>query len=164
MASSDSVSLELRTWTGSAVPASASAAPGGVLALDYEIGEFDATTWRPRPVDATQPAEHHRRLAPDGFHYALRHLVTSFDPDMGRVRLASCRRGSGAMGELVADETHDLVVNVYTSDEIVVALSEAGFVDIRIVGGYHGGEPTADDQFHVFLATAPYTGAHMIAP
>ncbi len=128
--------------------------PGGVLALDYEIGEFDATTWRPRPVDATQPADHHRRLAPDGFHYALRHLVTSFDPDMGRVT-RQLHAWQWRDGELVAHETHDLVVNVYTSDEIVVALSEAGFVDIRIVGGYHGGEPTADDQFHVFLATAP---------
>lgn len=133
---------------------------GGVVALDYEIGEigkidnFDAARWRPRPVNDTPPAEDHRRLGPDGCHYALRGLVTSFDPGAARLT-RQVQAWQWQDGELIAHETHDIVINIYTSDEIVVALSEAGFVDIDIVGGYHGGEPSDSDQFHVFIATAP---------
>lgn len=57
--------------------------------------------------------------------------------------------------ELVAHEAHDLVVNVYSSDEIVALLAAAGFADVHVLGGYHGGAPSELDGFHVFVATAP---------
>ena len=53
--------------------------------------------------------------------------------------------------ELVAHETHALVANVYSSNEIVSLL---GFTDVRVLGSYHGGAPTELDGFHVFVATA----------
>ena len=57
--------------------------------------------------------------------------------------------------ELVAHETHTLVVNIYSPDEIVALLMQAGFVDVRVVGGYHGGAPNGSEQFLVYVATAP---------
>jgi len=62
--------------------------------------------------------------------------------------MAMARRPS----HLVVHETLRLVVNVYTSDEIVMLLSSAGFTDIRVRGGYHGGPSTRHDTFHVFVA------------
>lgn len=131
--------------------------PGGVLALDYEVGEFDDERWRgwsARPADEAPPADSTRRLGPDGFHYALRHRVVSVDPvDRSLTRELQAWQWRG--DELVAHETHTLVINVYASDEIVALLDEVGFVDVRVLGGYHGGAPTELDGFHVFVATAP---------
>ena len=56
--------------------------PGGVLALDYQVGEFDDdrwSRWQPRPADEAPPPSQTRRLAPDGFHYALRHRLVAVD-------------------------------------------------------------------------------------
>jgi hypothetical protein len=58
-------------------------------------------------------------------------------------------------GELVAHETRRLVANLYTSAEIVALLGEIGFDDVRVVGGYHGGEPTGSERFLVYLAHRP---------
>ena len=55
--------------------------------------------------------------------------------------------------ELVAHETHALVANVYSSDEIVSLLGTVGFTDVSVLGGYHDGAPTELDRFHVFVAT-----------
>ena len=61
-----------------------------------------------------------------------------------------------ARGELIAHETHELVENLYSEGE-VVALLDRGFVDIEVVGGYHGGPPNGDEQFLVYVATRPTT-------
>lgn len=131
--------------------------PGGVLALDYEVEEFDADrwrAWRPRPADATPPPAQTRRLGPDGFHYALRHRIVEVDLHQCRlVRELQAWQWRG--DELVAHEAHDLVVNVYTSTEIVALFGATGFTDVRVLGGYHGGPPAELDEFHVFVATAP---------
>ena len=128
--------------------------PGGVLALDYEIGEFDLerwSGWRARPADDTPPGQEQRRLGADGFYYALRHRVTAVDLEAGCVtRELQAWQWQGS--DLVCRETHALVANVYSSAEIVAMLANAGFVDVRVVGGYHGGEPTSSDEFLVFLA------------
>ncbi len=58
-------------------------------------------------------------------------------------------------GELVAHETHALTANVYTPREVVDALREAGAEDVEVVGGYHGGEPTGDEKFLVYLTRRP---------
>jgi SAM-dependent methyltransferase len=131
--------------------------PGGVLALDYEVGEFDLDRWqrfRAKPVNENAPLESERQLAPDGFHYALRHRVVSIDlADRSLTREMQAWQWLG--DELVAHETHGLVYNVYSTDEIVALLSSVGFEDVRVLGGYHGGAPTEHDKFHVFVATAP---------
>jgi SAM-dependent methyltransferase len=131
--------------------------PGGALALDYEVGEFDDDRWRRwrlRPADESPPPSHARRLAPDGFHYALRHRILGVDMSERAVtRELQAWKWDG--DELVAHEAHTLVANVYSSDEIVALLASVGFADVRVLGGYHGGAPTELDAFHVFIATAP---------
>ena len=132
-------------------------APSGLLALDSEVGEFDDPQWRswqPGPEDQSVPAEDERRLGRDGFEYALRHHITSLDLD-GGVVIRELEAWQWRDGELVAHERHGLVANLYTSDEIVGMLDAAGFIDVRVIGGYHGGEPTGDEEFLVYLATAP---------
>ncbi len=131
--------------------------PGGALALDYEVGEFDDDRWRrwrPRPADESPPPSHARRLAPDGFCYSLRHRILGVDMSERAVtRELQAWQWEG--DELVAHEAHTLVANVYSSDEIVASLASVGFADVRVLGGYHGGAPTELDAFHVFVATAP---------
>ena len=129
--------------------------PGGVLALDYEVYEFDDDRWRrwqPRPADETPPASQDRRLGPDGFHYALRHRVAAVDLAERSVT-REMQAWQWKRDELVAHESHALVANVYSSDEIVSLLGTVGFTDVRVLGGYHGGAPAELDRFHVFVAT-----------
>jgi SAM-dependent methyltransferase len=130
--------------------------PGGLLALDYEVGEFDTErwdTWRARPVRLDPPAPDKRHIAPDGTAHALRARVTAVDVDTRRVeREIEAWQWDG--DQLLRHETHRLVVNVYVRDEIVAALGEAGFHDVEVVGGYHGGPPRGDERFLVYLARA----------
>lgn len=129
--------------------------PGGVLALDYEVYEFDDDRWRrwqPRPADETPPASQDRRLGPDGFHYALRHRIVAVDVAERSVT-REMQAWQWQSDELVGHESHALVANVYSSDEIVSLLGSVGFTDVRVLGGYHGGAPTELDRFHVFVAT-----------
>jgi hypothetical protein len=95
-----------------------------------------------------------RRLGPDGFHYAQRPRIAAVDlAERSLTREMQAWQWHG--DELVAHETHDLVENVYSSDEIVALLVEVGFADVHVLGGYHGGAPTELDGFPVFVATAP---------
>ena len=55
----------------------------------------------------------------------------------------------------MAYETHELSVNLYVPEEIVGALRAAGFADVDVVGGYHGGPPTSDERFLVYVARRP---------
>ncbi len=66
-----------------------------------------------------------------------------------------CSCGSGRAGELVAHETRSVVINLYTADELVASLASAGFVDLDVVGGYHGGEPDGSERFLVYIARRP---------
>lgn len=131
--------------------------PGGVLALDYEVGEFDDDRWRrwrPSPADETPPPAEARRLGPDGFHYALRHRITAVNVDERSIT-RELQAWQWHCDELVAHETHALVANVYSSNEIVSLLASVGFNDVHVLGGYHGGAPTNLDRFHVFIANVP---------
>ncbi|MFN0089235.1 MAG: class I SAM-dependent methyltransferase [Acidimicrobiales bacterium] len=129
--------------------------PGGVLALDYEVNELRPDQWRScGPGQRTR----RRRNPPNGASartasYAIRHRITELDADESRMHreLAVWQwRGD----ELVANESHALVVNVYSREQIVAALGEAGFGEIRVTGGYHGGEPTEHDRLLVYRAVA----------
>ena len=129
--------------------------PGGVLALDYQVYEFDDDRWRrwrPRPADETPPPSEARRLGPDGFHYALRERVAAVDV-AERSMTRELQAWQWQRGELVAHETHVLVSNLYSSNQIVKLLGSVDFTDVRVLGDYHGGAPTELDGFHVFIAT-----------
>lgn len=55
-------------------------------------------------------------------------------------------------GELIAHETRPLLETIDTRDEIISMLAAAGFADVTVVGGYHGGPPTGDEEFLVYVA------------
>ena len=131
--------------------------PGGSLTLDYEVTEFDpdrARDWRPTPPDTTPPPQSERRRAPDGFHYALRHRVASMDLEPASIT-REMQAWQWRYDGLVAHETWSIVINPYSREQIVGALAAAGFDAVTVVGGYHGLEPTGDERFLVYRATAP---------
>jgi SAM-dependent methyltransferase len=131
--------------------------PGGTLLLDYERGEFDAAAmagWTPQPADDTPPAPEQWRRGPDGDDYALRVRITSVAADRRSVEreMTAWQWHDGA---LVRTESYRLLVNLYTPDDIVALLGQAGFVDVQVTGGYHGGPPRGDERFLVYTAIAP---------
>lgn len=131
--------------------------PGGVLALDFQVAEFDDDRWRrwkPRPADDRPPPSQARRLGPDGFQYAPRHRITGVEP-AERCVTRELQAWQWQNDELIAHESHSLVANFYSSDEIVTLLTTVGFTDVRVQGGYHGGAPNDLDGFHVFIAAVP---------
>ena len=131
--------------------------PGGRLAIDYEVENLDEQ-W-PRPTgssapDAGPPPPSERRLGSDGFEYALRHRVIEVDR-ASRSMVRELEAWQWQAGALVGHEAYRLLINVWTPAAIVGALAEAGFEDIHVVGGYHGGEPTGHERFLVYLARHP---------
>ena len=125
--------------------------------LDYEVADADAPgpqVSRVDAVDATPPGPDQRRLAEDGFSYALRHRILDIDPTT-RSMVRQLEAWRWRDDELVGHEAHQLVINVWRTREITAALGEAGFQDVQVVGGYHGGEPTGDERFVVFVARRP---------
>jgi SAM-dependent methyltransferase len=131
--------------------------PGGLLAIDLEVGEFQVERWREfreRAADRSEPPVEDRRRGPDGCDYALRVRVVSLDVET-RSSVREIQAWQWRDGALSAHETHRLVANLWEPDELVAALGDAGFVDVRVVGGYHGGRPTGDERFLVHLATHP---------
>ena len=131
--------------------------PGGVLALDSEVGEFDDEqwrTWQRRERDEAPPGPEDRELAPDGFEYALRHRVLELDLAAGRA-VREMQAWQWRDSNLVAYETHELVENLYSRADVEALLAGAGFVAIEVVGGYHGGPPTGEEEFLVYVARRP---------
>ena len=55
----------------------------------------------------------------------------------------------------MAYETHELVENLYSRADVEALLAGAGFVAIEVVGGYHGGPPTGEEEFLVYVARRP---------
>ena len=133
--------------------------PGGVVVLDSEVGEFDDERWRswqPRGRDEAPPGPEDRDLAPDGYEYALRHRVLDLDLAAGGV-VREMQAWRWREGKRSPETPHELVENLYSEREVVALLDRAGFVDIEVVGGYHGGPPNGDEQFLVYVATRPTT-------
>ena len=131
--------------------------PGGVLALDYEVEDFDSERWRSwhaRQTDPSPPEPQDRRVGVDGFEYGLRHRVAAVDINARRVT-HELQAWQWRDGDLVAHETRCLVANMYSSAEIVAVLGEVGFDDVCVVGGYHGDEPTGSERFLVYVSHRP---------
>jgi SAM-dependent methyltransferase len=129
--------------------------PGGRLALDYEVENVAVERWRVSPPGPSQPpAPDRRRRAPDGCDYALAHRVVDIDRP-GRAMIRELDAWQWREDQLVAHETHRLVCNVWSRDEIVAALEAVGFGEIKVVGGYHGGAPRGDERFLAYVARRP---------
>lgn len=123
--------------------------PGGLLALDAEAGWRFGDAEPGRAWPAEPPVE--RRRGADGAEYALRSRLVGVDQAGLRTQLA-LRAWMWRDGELVAEEEHLLTEAFYERDELVALLGDAGFVDVEVRGGYHGGPPAPEDEMIVLLA------------
>ncbi len=133
--------------------------PGGLLILDNEVPY--AQSWWPRwpkgeraDLPRDWPERGDRRTGADGTQYELRSRLVALDPLAQTVTLAlrASMRRPGA--EPVKDE-HTLTMTEYFTHEVALMLAAAGFVDVELRAGYEDREPTADDDFVVFLARKP---------
>ena len=131
--------------------------PGGTLVLDNEAPYADAGEWRywladerrALPEARRPPGE--RRVASDGSELALRARTLDVDPLEQSVTY-EMHAYQWRNGELVAEESHPLTVNLYFRNELVLMLERAGFADVSVRGGYDGGPPTAEHRFLVYVA------------
>ena len=62
------------------------------------------------------------------------------------------REPTPALGRMPTEE-HRLSMRMYFRDELLLLLERAGFEPVRVEAGYTGAEPTADDDFLVFIAS-----------
>jgi SAM-dependent methyltransferase len=131
--------------------------PGGTLLLDNEVPYANTRNWGlwtaegrkelPRPWP--EPGE--RRIGSDGAEYELRSRVVDVDPlaQLVTIEIRALMWNDGVLG---ADEQHTLKMSLYFKDEIVLMLGSAGFVDVQVRGAYRDEEPSAADEFVVFVA------------
>ena len=131
--------------------------PGGTLVLDNEVPYAQSYVWRywlkedrkelPRPWGDRSD----RRTAADGTELELRSRIVEVDSLAQRVTL-EIRAGMLQDGELIAEEEHVIKMTNYFTHETRLMLEQAGFTDVEIRAGYTDAEPTADDDFVVFIA------------
>jgi len=134
--------------------------PGGTLVLDNEVPYAGAHWWQYWPKEKRQELprpwrdEGERRIGADGTEYELLSRIAGVDALAQRVTLemrAFMRRG----GELVAEEDYVLPMTMYFTRELELMLERTGFVDIEVRAALSDREPTADDDFVVFIARKP---------
>ena len=130
--------------------------PGGTLLLDNQVPYSNTNQW-PRwtkPGRDELPSDW-LPASPSGAPPRTgastrcrgRCLVDPLDQSTQLVLRAQKRAG----GEVVAEE-HRLSLRFYFRDELLLMLERAGFDSVRVEAGYTGAEPTADDDFLVYIA------------
>lgn len=131
--------------------------PGGTLLLDIEAPYADRRQWqywlkdeRENLPEVAQPPRERRR-APDGAEYALRSRVLALDPLAQHVTL-SIHAERWRDDALEAEEDRRLDIGLYFPHEVLLMLELAGFRDVVVHGEHTEREPTADDEFLVFVA------------
>ena len=133
--------------------------PAGTLVLDNEV-PYANWWWRywrkderaelPRPWRD----EGDRRALADGTELELRSRLVELDPLEQRVTL-DIRVFHWAGEELLEEEEHGIAMTMYFTDELVLMLQRAGFVDVEVHGALTDRPPTADDDFVAFIAKKP---------
>jgi SAM-dependent methyltransferase len=132
--------------------------PGGTLLVDVEVPYADGEVWRYWRKDARaslpQDAGGSKSLqrASDGSELGLRSRVVDFDPLEQRLTY-EMRAEQWRNGTLEWKEEHALTINLYFKNELLALLLLAGFEDVVVQGDHNDAEPTAEDDFLVFVAT-----------
>lgn len=132
--------------------------PGGTLLMDNEVPYDNVHQWRTWVKEVRDrlplpwPESGTRRQTEDGTEYELRSRTTAVDP-LDQTIWMEMRAEKRRDGDLVAAEEHAISMRVYFSDELVLMLERAGFEDVFVRGEYNDEEPTADDEFLVYIAT-----------
>lgn len=136
--------------------------PGGALVfslwLPYEgHDEKSWARWLPSgraDVSRPWPESGERRRTADGDEIELINRPGDLDPLLQRRTLeirARLWRGS----DLVAEEEHVLLENLYFLPEILLMLEAAGFGPVEVEAGYTGRPATKDDGLLVVVAHSP---------
>src|SRR5438132_990152 len=131
--------------------------PGGTLLVDIEVPYADAELWRywrqeerqALPEAASRPGS--LRPASDGTELGLRSRVVELDPLAQRVTY-EMHAEQWRDGTLEAEEDHMLTIGLYFRNELLLMLEAAGFSNVVVQGDHNDAEPTADDDFLVFVA------------
>ena len=131
--------------------------PGGTLVLDNEVPYADAFLWRHwtrserEELPRSWGEQVDRRPASDGTELGLQSRLVALDP-LGQRATMEIRAYQWRHGELERQEEHTLELGLYFTDELTLMLERAGFEDVVVQGGHEDREPTADDDFVVFVA------------
>jgi SAM-dependent methyltransferase len=129
--------------------------PGGTLLLDNQVPYSSSSQWpywladerKSLPTEALEQ----RKRAPDGAEYALETRIVELDPLAQRVTLGMHAELRGD-GILLSEEDHQLTINLYFRNELLLMLERAGFTDVVVHGEHTEREATSDDEFIVFVA------------
>jgi SAM-dependent methyltransferase len=132
--------------------------PGGTLILDHYPPKGTAKTKasaarRKQFFEHEWPEKGDRRRAGDGSELDLRVRLRDFDSK----RRAATRETSirhFVDGREVAEETHSIIINLYSKEEIETALDIAGFRNLRVTGELLSRPALPTDDRIVFYATA----------
>jgi SAM-dependent methyltransferase len=137
--------------------------PGGTLVFDNENPYSSGYPWRswskekrvelPQPQRPLDQAE--RRRASDGGEYALESRLLDLDP-LEQFATYEMRAGMWRNGQLVHEEEHELRINFYFKNELLLLLERAGFTETVVQGEHLEDPPTRDSDFVAFIATKSY--------
>ena len=131
--------------------------PGGTLVFDVGVPYADASQWNywekdeRRSLPEALPPPGARRRASDGTELGLRARVVDLDPLEQRVTMGM-HAEQWRDGELELEEEHQLHINLYFRNELLLMLERAGFTAVRVHGEHTEREATSDDAFLVFVA------------
>jgi SAM-dependent methyltransferase len=131
--------------------------PGGTLLLDNEVPYANARLWRRWTKEERDqlpgpwPESGTRKRTDDGTEYELKTRTAAVDP-LDQTAWLEMRAEKWRDGRLVAAEEHLLSMRAYFRDELLLMLDLAGFGDVVVRGDYTDAEPTADNEFLVYIA------------
>jgi len=131
--------------------------PGGLLVMDNEVPYADRRQWRYWPMEEhgalpePWPPPGERRRAADGTEFEVRSRIIELDP-LTQHSTWEMHAQMWRDGELVAEDEHTLRMTLYFTNEVVLMLERAGFVDIALHGGHTDAPPTSEHEFVVFVA------------
>jgi SAM-dependent methyltransferase len=137
-------------------------APGGAFLFSHELpyaaeGQARWPRWLPgnrADIRNDYPAEAERRATGDGDEIELLDRLANFDPLLQKLTFGIKAR-LWRDGSVVAQEEHQLDMNLYFAQELMLMLDDAGFRDTLIEGDYTGIPATPDDGNVIFVARRP---------
>jgi SAM-dependent methyltransferase len=133
--------------------------PGGTLVLDNGVPYANEHLWQRwtkegrRGLPEAWPPQGERKRAADGSEYELRGRTLDADPlEQTLVLELRVEKWSAAASRETEEQT--LTMRMYFREELLLMLERAGFASVDVRGDHNDEEPTADDEFLVFIARA----------
>lgn len=131
-------------------------APGGVLAFDLYLPNFDPRGWKGwlpegrKEMPMAWPRLGDRRRATDGTELELHTRLLEFDP-LEQTALREIRARHWVEGELASEEQHSIRINIYFKNEVELMLEHAGFRELEVEGDVTGREAVAFQDAQVMF-------------